>query len=346
VSIRPRLLTEDDAIDVLKFFRYLAANEPKTFDNLFGEYCEDTQRYYWTGLDLRSWAGNPLIEVFEGIDLDDKRNGRFFVFLLEKAQEFQGARPTLLRHAEKLWHGQVQARQENQRILRRAAITAIVVRAAYEDTSNVIMSWDSMAKMIQGITGSTPGRQPLARLFEWLGSNESPFKVIHKGQRGKFRTSTTFKVTLPGTESWARKTNATEQKRTAEWLAGFDRAFSDLLGDEIHRRKNLPARKGRYARDAEIRAQLDQFGSLDLFVQAAVTPRNVQATSLSELTLINGKKIKEETCTAVTGVQVGDDRTWRVAAQRMRGTGQIDWAGLLQGMDFNSQPDTVNSLSH
>jgi hypothetical protein len=344
---RSPLISEEDEPALLALLRYLVINDPGTIADM-EDFEPDTFRSTFNPSAIMRYRGHPLFQPVKHLVFEDKRNARAMVKLVRNAEEFQEARPTLLRHAVSLWHGQVKGRQANQRELRKAAITAVALRAIHEDTDNVLMSWDSMSKLIQGCTGVTPGRQPLARLFEWLGSDQSPFEVVRKGEQGKFRKSTMIKVKLPWLD-WTEVVNEIEHKRTADWLAQYDRAFSDLLDDEILRRRTLPERKARYAKAADIRAQLDQFGSLDSCLLAGSTTGNVEATSLSRLTVIDEKKtqpttvlttVVPEPTTTRTAVVVVETTTtapvelsWVDRAREIR-AGRMDLSQLVADLDF------------
>lgn len=280
MSQRSPLLGEDDHIAVLKFFRYLAANEPQVLDNLTW-WDDASNRELWTGIDLRRWDGSPLAGELAGIDMEHKGNGRMLAFLAVKAREFQAARPTLLRLGAGIWSTQATGRTERQRELRRAAIEAVVLRAAHEDTNNVLMSWDSLAKMIELMSGQKPGQLSIARLYEWFDSGESPFKVLRKGKSGRYGQSTTLQVGLPVLERWDDCADPAEQELTRLWLEGNDQVLGELYANEATRKALRPVLKGRFARAQEIREALHRFGEEAIFLFTASTCWNVQATPLS-----------------------------------------------------------------
>ncbi len=296
---KSRLIQDEDRQPIMCLFRHIAANDPGTLESL-EDFDWDLQRSFFNGQALLKYENHPLFKRVKHIDFTSKKNANTLLMLVRAALQFQELRPVLLHRWSEKWKSQVVARQENQRALQRAAIEAVCLRAALEDTSNVLMSWDSLQNLIKGITGSEPGRQSLARLFAWFDSGESPFEVIRKGKRGKFGASTTLKVTMPElTEldewGWDWATNLIHQHWAKKWLADTEQAYSDLVDDEIQRRKERPERKSRYAARS-LDESLAMWGELDLVnsLSGSSNPGTGQATSLSNITNINEEEIPAE----------------------------------------------------
>lgn len=280
-QIRPKITAEGE-IAVLRFFRMLVVQDPRTLDNC-ERYEQETGRTYFDPDPLMRYQKNPLfIQANAFVEWNYTKHQSRLAHLAEKARKFDALRPTLLRLALPEWMEQAYAsgRTKRNKELRSAAVHAVVLRSIETNSKNVLMSWDSLKNMLTNLTGTNPGDNPIRRIFEWLDSGESPLTVVRKGTRGQFGRSTIIEVPTPEVD-WRQAETEQEQLATVAWLSEHDQLLGELLADEARRKKDRPQLKSRYAKAMEIREQLDSLFSDTHSIFSLPTTGNVMTTAPS-----------------------------------------------------------------